>query len=296
MPHISHNPSQAHTHDIAPLRVLFVVNLAETVTIEDDVARLRSIDRSINETLTIEEVVARIRTVSRSIGESLSVDDVVARVIDVLRTINETPQVIEVVAKSWHTVRSVSESFIVIAAAVPFSERVARQLDESFTIVANVVRVRSVFRNIAENPIISAVADRITDQTRSLVESLSVLDDVERTKIGLVLVEIAEALSINAAVAKSISIIKNISESFVVIADLALDMEGGFFQRIMHESVIINTNLAIRACWLSMNKGPVPIVIKKVGRFFTRLPQQSTKPYTYRNKFTRYRRGGDEIR
>ena len=62
----------------------------------------------------------------------------------------------------------------------------------------------------------------------------------------------------------------------------------------LNESFIINATIALHTCWLE-GRGPVVYTIKKIGRFFSVLPQRTARPYTLKSKFIKYDSRGEEV-
>jgi len=259
MPNISIHTSHAHSHDITPFPNIFYANLSETATeVADSIARKYISKRAATGSFTIEDAVAKI----------------------------------------WRTFRTLTESSTIVIDSSPVVNLVlGRSASASLTVDATVARARDAFRSVLESLTVdSSVLTSVGTVIRNIAESIGIVDLVTSIKNAAVEIDIPESVTVNAVVAKSQSLVRSMLESIIVMAThLDIDVpDQQFFQRIIHESIIISTGLHIRTCWLSMNKGPAPVIIKKIGRFFTMLPQHSAKPYTYRFKFIKYNPKNDE--
>jgi hypothetical protein len=262
---------------------IFFRTVDESLEISANVARMLSAFRTLSESVIVDAQVARIKTFIRTIDETLELEDIVDRSRYIAKSLSETLEIDAVVARVYKAYRGASET-VIITADVIRARFINILVNESLELADIVTKIRTIQRSVTETLSLDAVVAKMLTASRTLSETLEIDVQVSRTKTFLR--SLTENFEISANVARLKRAIRSVSNSFTII-DEVVGESGVLFQAILNETIVIQTQLSLFICWVG-GRGPLPIIIKKVGRFFSILPQRNIRPYTIKSRFIKF--------
>lgn len=255
----------------------------ETIELVDSVVRMLFANRSISESLTLDAQVARIKTFLRTLNEELTIDATVSLLRSVSKSLSETVDLADQVSRVYKAYRSTSETLIIDVQVVR-ARFINRLLNEVLELEDTVSRLRTVSREISETLEIDAQVARMMAFYRTLSETLDIDAQVVRLQSFIRMLD--ESLTITDNVSRFKRAIRSVTNSVTIVANVV--QESGEIKTVaVNEAIMIQTQLSLFICWVG-GRGPLPIIIKKVGRFFSILPQRNIRPYTIKSRFLKF--------
>lgn len=194
------------------------LQVAETVTAGDTVARVSGVSRSVGEAVTAGDATGRVSALSRVVAETVAAGDTAARVSAAGRAVTETVAAGDSVTRAGlGAPRAVAETLAVADSAARAGHGMARPVAE--TVTAGDVASRNAAGSAAASAAVTVAdqAQRVTGLPRAVTESVTAGDTAGRGVLAGAR-QVAETVPVNDTAATVSARTRQVSES-VSVAD-----------------------------------------------------------------------------
>ncbi|MEM0478335.1 MAG: hypothetical protein QXN77_08050 [Candidatus Caldarchaeum sp.] len=150
-------------------------SVGESVNISEAFSRARQMVRKVGETINLTEAIVRARSLARKIGENLNISESVVRTVKKFRSLAETVNISEASKSLRERFRTIGETLNISEAFSRFRSRF-RRIDETLNLMEVVSKARVLSRRIAETVNISEVIRQVKGKSLFFTEQLNIME------------------------------------------------------------------------------------------------------------------------